>query len=322
MTVLVTGAGLIATHAAKALADRREKIVFYDVAPNTAYIDLVMEGAACSIERGDILDMAGLMGVIAKYDIEGIIHTGAFLPARARENPALCTRVNVEGAVNVYEAHRLARMRRTVFISTIGVYDRSVRDGKAWEESHRWGPDTYYGSTKLAAEMMGMQYAKDYGVDLVAVRFSSVYGISQYYSSRASAFMRDSVEPMALTGKAVIRRAFTDINQYLYAPDAGESVALAYKLGRNPKHRVFNISDGKLRDVNEIARVAEKTIPGASLTITKGAWTKSRGTCFSAEPFSLRAARKYLGFKPAWPLEKAIPHYAAKVRERHARLSD
>lgn len=318
MTVLVTGAGLIATHAAKALADRREKIVFYDVAPNTDYMDLVMEGAEYSVERGDILDMASLMGAIGKHKVDGIVHTAAFLPERARQNPSLCTRVNVEGAVNVYEAHRLAKLRRTVFISTIGVYDRNVRDGKGWEESHRWGPDTYYGSTKLAAEMMGMQYAKDYGVDLVAVRFSSVYGISQYYSSRASAFMRDSVEPMALTGKAVIRRAFTDINQYLYAPDAGEAVALAYKLGRNPAHRVFNISDGKLRDVEEIARVAEKSIKGGTLTITKGAWDKSRGTCFAPEPFSLRAARKHLGFKPAWPLEKAIPHYAAKVRERDA----
>jgi nucleoside-diphosphate-sugar epimerase len=96
-------------------------------------------------------------------------------------------------------------------------------------------------------------------------------------------------------------------------------VALAYKLGRNPAHRVFNISDGKLRTVEEIVRIAEKAIPGVSITITKGAWAKSRGTFFSPEPFSLRAARKHLGYKPAWPMEKAIPHYAAKVRERAAR---
>ena len=319
MTVLITGAGLIATHAGKALSDRREKIVFYDVAPSAAYIDLVMQGGDYTIERGDILDMANLMAVIKRHNIKGVVHTAAFLPERARANPSLCTRVNVEGAVNVFEAHRLAGLRRTVFISTIGVYDAGVRDGKPWNEDHRWGPGTYYGSTKLAAEMMGMQYARDYGVDLVAVRFSSVYGISQYYSSRASAFMRDSVEPAVLTAKVVIRRPFTDINQYLYAPDAGESVALAYKLGRNPPHRVFNISDGKLRTVKEIVRIAEKAIPNASIAITKSAWEKSRGSSFVPEPFSLSAARKHLGYKPAWPMEKAIAHYAAQVRERAAR---
>lgn len=318
MTVLITGAGLIATHAAKALADRREKIVFYDVAPDRAYIELVLQGHDYVLERGDILDMANLMAVIDRHKVKGIVHTAAFLPERARANPSLCTRVNVVGAVNVFEAHRLARLRRTVFISTIGVYDSDVRDGKPWEEDHRWGPGTYYGSTKLAAEMMGMRYAADYGVDLVAVRFSSVFGISQYYSSRAAAFLRDVVEPAALTGKAVIRKPYTDINQYLYAPDAGESVALAYKLGRNPPHRVFNISDGRLRRAADIVRIAEQTIPGASVSITKTAREKSKGTSFVSEPFSLRAARKHLGYKPAWPMEKAIPHYAALVRERAA----
>lgn len=316
MTVLITGAGLIAAHAGAALADRREKIVFYDVAPNSLYLDLVMEGRAYKVERGDILDMANLMAVIDRHGIRGIVHTAAFLPERARANPSLCTRVNVDGAVNVFEAHRLAKLRRTVFISTIGVYDSTVSDGRPWEESHRWGPGTYYGSTKLAAEMIGMRYAEDYGVELVALRFSSVYGISQYYSSRASALMRDSVEPAALTGKAVIRRAVTDINQYLYAPDAGEAVALAYKLRRNPAHRVFNISDGKLLGVRQVIAMAENTIPGASITITKSAWEKSRGTSFVPEPFSLRTARKHLGFRPAWPMQKAIAHYAKKVRER------
>lgn len=316
MTVLVTGAGLIATHAAAALAAKGKKVVFYDVAPSPAYIDLVMEGRSYAIERGDILDMANIMAVIKKHDVEGVVHTAAFLPERARQNPSLCTRVNVEGAVNMFEAHRLVGMRRTVFISTIGVYDSTVRDGKPWNEDHRWGPSSYYGTTKLAAEMMGRQYARDYGVDLIAVRFSSVFGISQYYTSRASAFLRDLVEPAAMTGKAVLRRPFTDFNQYLYAPDAGESVALAYKLKRNPEHRVFNISDGKLRGAEDVIRTVESAIPDASITVTKGAWAKSKGSYFVPEPFSLSAARRFLGFRPGWPLKKAVVHYAKKVRER------
>jgi nucleoside-diphosphate-sugar epimerase len=44
MTVLITGAGLIATHSAVSLIDRGEDVVFYDVAPDQAYIDLVLEG--------------------------------------------------------------------------------------------------------------------------------------------------------------------------------------------------------------------------------------------------------------------------------------
>ena len=318
MTILITGAGLIATHAAAALAARKEKILFYDVSPNADYIDLVMEGKPYSVEVGDILDLPNIMRVIDKYAVRGIVHTAAFLPERARANPSLCARVNVIGAINMFEAHRLAKLRRTVFVSTIGVFDSRVKDGKPWTENHRWGPDSYYGSTKLSAEMLGMIYARDYGVDLTAVRFSSVYGISQYYTSRASAFMRDAVEPAVLSGKASIRRPVTDINQYLYALDAGESIALAYKLKRNPSQRVFNISDGKLLGVKEVIKIIEGKIPGASITITRGAWEKSKGTKFVPEPFNLSMARKHLGYKPTWPMAKAIGHYAEKVRERDA----
>ena len=150
---------------------------------------------------------------------------------------------------------------------------------------------------------------------------STIPDLSRIYAEVADGLRscKNSVEPAALTGRVVIRRPFTDINQYLYAPDAGEAVALAYKLKRNPEHRVFNISDGKLRDVTGIIRMAKKAIPGASITITRSAWVKSKGTSFVPEPFSLRAARKHLGFKPAWPFEKAIAHYAAKVRERAAK---
>ncbi|MBD20405.1 MAG: hypothetical protein CMM37_05135 [Rhodospirillaceae bacterium] len=316
MTVLITGAGLIATHSAAALAAKNENILFYDVAPNARYIDLVMEGKPYSIEVGDILDLPNIMRVIGKYNITGIVHTAAFLPEKARTNPSLAARVNIIGSVNIFEAHRLAKLKKMVFSSTIGVFDSSVRDGKPWTENHRWGPNSYYGSTKLSAEMLGMIYARDYGVDLTAVRFSSVYGISQYYTSRASAFMRDVVEPAALYGKSTIRQPVTDINQYLYASDAGEAVALAFKKKTNPSQRIFNISDGKLTGVKEVIKIVESQIPGASIKLTKSAWEKSKGTSFVPEPFNLNAARKYLGYKPKWPMVKAVKDYARLVRLR------
>ena len=202
MTVLITGAGLIAAHAAAALAAKRKKVVFYDVAPNSSYVDIIMEGKPYEIEIGDILDLPNILRVIKQHNVKGIIHTAGVLPERARANPSLCTRINVDGSVNIFEAHRLMKLKRTVFISTIGVFDSRVCDGHPWTENHRLGPNSYYGTTKLAAEMMGMHYARDYGVDLIAVRLSSVFGVSQYYTSRASEIMRDIIEPMALKGKA------------------------------------------------------------------------------------------------------------------------
>ena len=60
MTILITGAGLIATHSAVSLIDRGEDVVFYDVAPDQTYIDLVLEGRQYALVKGDILDLAHL----------------------------------------------------------------------------------------------------------------------------------------------------------------------------------------------------------------------------------------------------------------------
>ena len=87
-----------------------------------------------------------------------------------------------------------------MFISTIGIFDQQQKDGHAWEEDHLLGPDTIYGCTKLSAELIGLHYAKAYGVDLVSLRFSPVFGIGNYYTSPAGTFIRDVLEPAALTG--------------------------------------------------------------------------------------------------------------------------
>ena len=316
MTVLITGAGLIATHSAVSLIDRGEDVVFYDVAPDQAYIDLVLEGRKYTLVKGDILDLAHLLEVAKKHKITGIVHTAAFLPLQSAANPSLATRVNVEGAVNLFEMHRIADLKRTVFVSTVGVYDQKVKDGRAWRENHLLGPHSYYGCTKLSAEMMGLHYAKAYGVDLVSVRFCPIFGIGQYYGSSGAVFMKNIVEPAALTGKSVVSKPFPNTYQYLYAPDSGEAVALAYKLKRNPKNRVFHVSEGRLRNANELVKIAESALPGSDISIAPKAWAASKNRNEVSEPFNIGRAKRELGFMPQFTMKEAIQHYAEKVRER------
>jgi len=316
MTTLITGAGLIACHSAKALLSHGEQVVFYDLSSSEEYIQFVLEGGAYEFEQGDILDLPNLIDVAKKHDVNSVVHTAAFLPERAAKQPALAAQVNVIGAVNLFELHRIASMRRTVFISTIGVFDQQREDGYAWEEDHLLGPDTLYGCTKLSAELIGLHYAKAYGVDLVALRFSPVFGVGTYYTSPAGTFIRDVLEPAVLTGVSEISRQFSNTNQYLYALDAGEAVALAWGLNENPDTRVFNISEGCLRTANEVVKLAENAIPNAKISIQDAAWEASKDRDFVTEPFSLRAANRVLGFKPVWPMDKAFIDYAEQVRRR------
>jgi nucleoside-diphosphate-sugar epimerase len=316
MTILITGAGLIATHSAVSLIDRGEDVVFYDVAPDQTYIDLVLEGRQYALVKGDILDLAHLLEVAKQHNVSGIVHTAAFLPRQAAANPSLTTRVNVEGAVNLFEVHRIAGLKRTVFVSTVGVYDQNVKDGRPWREDHALGPHSYYGCTKLSAEMMGLHYANAYGVDLVSVRFCPIFGIGQYYGSSGAVFMKNVVEPSALTGKSVVTEPFPNTYQYLYAPDSGDAVALAYKIKHNPKNRVFHVSEGRLRTAKELIKIAEAALPGSEISIAPKAWMASKGRNEVSEAFNIGRAKRELAFKSQYTMRQAIQHYAGKVRER------
>lgn len=123
MTILITGARLLAAHAAKALIEAGETVLFYDVAPSEPYLRLVLEDRPFKLQRGDVLDLPQLLHTISRHGVSGMVHTAAFLPETAKDRPFMATRVTVEGTVNTLEAHRIAALGRYVLCSTIGIYD-------------------------------------------------------------------------------------------------------------------------------------------------------------------------------------------------------
>ncbi|MBM3485574.1 MAG: NAD(P)-dependent oxidoreductase [Alphaproteobacteria bacterium] len=315
MTVLITGAGLLATHAGKALADGGERIVYYDVAPSEAYVRQVMDDRPYTIVRGDVLDMPHLMHTIAREKVTGLVHSAAFLPETARERPFMATRVTVEGTVNTLEAHRLAGLGRYVLCSTIGIYDASVDTGRAMEEDQPIGPDSFYGCLKLSSEVIALHYQKAYGVDVMAPRFCPVYGLGQWYSSGGAIFMARCIEGPALGRAVVIDKPFSNVNQYLYVLDAAQAIERCYRV-RDPAERAINIGSGALHSAPDVIETVKKVIPGARIDIDPAAWASSKDRVFVRQPFSLARARAVLGFTPAFTLEAAIADYAAKVRRR------
>jgi nucleoside-diphosphate-sugar epimerase len=86
MTILITGAGLIATHSAVSLIDRGEDVVFYDVAPDQTYIDLVLEGRQYALVKGDILDLAHLLEVAKQHNARASSTPQPSCRARRRPN--------------------------------------------------------------------------------------------------------------------------------------------------------------------------------------------------------------------------------------------
>src|SRR5882757_4369552 len=77
--------------------------------------------------------------------------------------------VNIDGTYHIYEAARLAGVRRVIFASsnhTVGFYRRDTPIGR--EVPLR--PDSRYGVSKVVGEAIARLYADKYGIESVCVR--------------------------------------------------------------------------------------------------------------------------------------------------------
>jgi nucleoside-diphosphate-sugar epimerase len=123
------------------------------------------------VRVGDLLDRTSLLPALA--DADCVCHfAGAFRESGVDE--AYFHRVNVEGTANLVSAAHAAGVRRLVHCSTAGIYGRRV-PGRI-DENHPTHPWNAYERSKLDAEEVVRSRAREYGMEYVILRPSSVYG--------------------------------------------------------------------------------------------------------------------------------------------------
>jgi nucleoside-diphosphate-sugar epimerase len=123
------------------------------------------EGKPCT-------DIDVVNDVVRKHEIDTILHLAAILSAVAEANPQLAWDVNINGLYNVLEVAR--EHKCAVFVpSSIGAFGPSTPlDNTPQDTIQR--PNTMYGVTKVAGELLCDYYYKRFSVDTRGVRYPGV----------------------------------------------------------------------------------------------------------------------------------------------------
>ena len=110
--------------------------------------------------------------VVKKYKIDAIYHLAAILSAVAEANPKLAWDVNINGLCNILDIAR--EHGCAVFTpSSIGAFGPNTpKDNTPQDTIQR--PNTMYGVTKVAGELLCDYYNKKFGVDARGVRFPGI----------------------------------------------------------------------------------------------------------------------------------------------------
>ncbi|MDP8201033.1 MAG: L-threonine 3-dehydrogenase [Candidatus Tenebribacter burtonii] len=120
----------------------------------------------------DCTNVKQLAKTVKKYNIDTIYHLAAILSAVAEAKPNLAWNVNINGLYNVLEVAR--ENNCAVFTpSSIGAFGHSTPVNNTPQDTIQ-RPNTMYGVTKVAGELLCDYYFKRFNVDTRGVRYPGI----------------------------------------------------------------------------------------------------------------------------------------------------
>ncbi len=318
MRIFITGAGLLGLYATRRLLPGGHQVTFYDRAPNEAYIATVVDPAAITVLRGDTTDQPALYRAIRDTQPDVIIHTAALIGMRAGQNINETFRINVEATMTVAEAAATFGVPRVVYCSTNGVYDFTAPvPPEGITELYPVGSGSPYGNSKLAAEQLLIAAGRKFGLTVISLRFSSVYGRGHFLGGSWIGQTIDDLLHAALEGRELRFRPSFQSNEYTYIKDVAAALEAA-ATGPAPRDAIFNIGTGVVTSPTELVRAIGTAVPGSRIELDPDYAQAAQEIVDRGGAYNLTRARDQLGYEPRYPLAEGLADYAAEVRAGRA----
>ncbi len=314
MNFLVTGgAGFIGSHLCERLLLAGHGVwafddlnPFYEVALKEQNLrDLKAAGGRFEFVRGDITEPAAVEALFSQTHFDQVIHLAARAGVRPSvEQPALYQRVNVEGTVNLLEAARRAGVRKLTMASSSSVYGVNARVPFA-ETDPIFSAISPYAASKLACEALGHVYHHLYGLDVVMLRFFTVYGPRQRPDLAIHKFARlmTAGRPIPVYGDGTTARDYTYITDILDGVMACTEREFGYE--------VFNLGESQTVTLTRLIELLEQSLGVKAVVHREPLQAGDVPRTFA----DISKARARLGYAPKIGIEQGIPLFVEWFRK-------
>ena len=249
MRVLVTGgAGFIGSHIVDDLRSRGDEVVVLDDLSSGSRENLPDD---VPLYHVDIRDRDGVARVFDEVRPELVSHQAAQMSvSRSVREPVFDAEVNGIGLLHVLENCVRCEVQRVTFASSGGVLYGEVAEPAS--EDSPVGPISPYGITKLLGEQYLQFFARETGLEAVALRYTNVYGPRQNPHGEAGV--------VAIFAKAMLEGRQATIfgnggcvRDYVYVEDVARANVASLFMDVPGKFTALNIGTAIGTDVNKIA---------------------------------------------------------------------
>ena len=253
-------------------------------------------------ETLDVTDAKRMFDLAKEFKADTIVNLAAILSARGESMPQTTWKVNVDGVVNTLEVAR--ELNAKVFVpSSIAAFGEGTPlDNTPQVTIQR--PNTMYGVTKVAGELLCDYYFNKFGVDVRGVRYPGIIS----YKTLPGAGTTDYA--VHIYYEAIKNKSYTSYigkgtqMDMLYMPDALKAVVdlMEADPSKLVNRNAFNITAMSLTP-EILEESIKKHIPEFTLDYDVD---PVRQAIAESWPNSLddSAAKKEWGWKPEFDLEK------------------
>jgi UDP-glucuronate 4-epimerase len=316
--VLVTGgAGFIGSHLVDALLARGDHVTviddfndFYSPASKSANLASarLAFGDRLSVVEADLMDADRIRQVVHSGQVDQIVHLAARAGVRPSiDNPRIYMQVNVEGSVNVLEAARHAGVPKVVLASSSSVY--GINSKVPFSEGDPLvSPISPYAASKMAMESLGHTYHHVYGLDVVILRFFTVYGPRQRpdLAIRKFTTLMAQGKPIPVFGDGSTARDYTYVDDIISGVVAAMDTPISFD--------VFNLGESRPIQLSRLLGTLESALGVRAVIDRRPPQPGDVPRTFA----DVQKARRDLGYRPTTSIEDGVGRFIDWFRAQQA----
>ena len=312
MKILITGvAGFIGSKLAENLLNAGYKIYgidnlnnYYNVKLKHYRLSYLKRYKTFDFFKIDISNSIRLKKFLKGKKIDIICHLAAQAGVRySLTNPRVYAKSNINGFLEILEYCRFNPKTKLVYASSSSVYggNKKIPFSVTDDVSN---PVSLYAATKRANELMAESYSNLFSLNIIGLRFFTVYGPWGRPDMAIWQFTDAILKNKAINvfHKGILKRDFT------YIDDIVKGIRSSLFLKKKTKsscHKIFNLGNNKPVSVNKIILILEKILNKKAKKKYLPMQLGDVKNTFA----DIEKSKKILGFNPDTEIEKGLEKF-------------
>ncbi|WP_080777271.1 GDP-mannose 4,6-dehydratase [Chryseobacterium phocaeense] len=238
--------------------DKISDFEFSDKETDIARLTAVSQSDRYQLYYQDIRHKQGLEKIFRNHSIDLVIHLAALAGVRPSiERPLEYEEVNVRGTMNLWELCREFNIKKFICASSSSVYGNNEKTPFS-ETDNVDRPISPYAATKKSGEILGHVYHNLYDIDMIQLRFFTVYGPRQRPDLAIHKFTKliSEGQEIPFYGDGNTARDYTYIDDII----DGITKSILYLENHSGVYEIINLGESEVVTLTEMLSTIEKAL--------------------------------------------------------------